>query len=280
MHASLIGPLRTAKHALTRSYSRFLRNVAGVRYTQFVVCGYPRSGTSLLYNMLSATLVGFRFADFELSALRRIHRLGNIASKYPLDVFDVPSLPSLNLHDKRLCVVGMVRDPRDLVTSRHPVLPDRYFIGYDHSWWPQDRQFENWKYDAPGILEIFEALRGLGDQTEIPFLQVRYERLVQEPNAIQDQLATRFGVEFSGSFADFHQQQGKLAYRYSGRRRARDEALVRENKPADASRAGKWRASEHADQIREQFRSCPELFEIVRAYGYESDDDWFEPYDR
>ena len=34
------------------------------------------------------------------------------------------------------------------------------------------------------------------------------------------------------------------------------------------------------NRIREQFRSCPERFEILRASGYESDDDWFEVYDR
>ena len=95
----------------------------------------------MLYNMLGATLVGFRFEEFELPAIHRIHRLGNIASKYPLDVFNVGSLPKLNIHQKKLMVIVMIRDPRDLVTSRHPILPDRYFIGYDHSWWPQDDRF-------------------------------------------------------------------------------------------------------------------------------------------
>ena len=52
--------------------------------------------------MLSSTLVGFRFEEFERPAIRRIHRLGNIASKYPLDVFNVGSLPKLNIHQKKL----------------------------------------------------------------------------------------------------------------------------------------------------------------------------------
>ncbi len=109
---------------------------------------------------------------------------------------------------------------------------------------------------------------------------MRYEDLVADPNTIQDQLSEKFGLEFSGRFANFHRRPEKLAYRYSGRTRAKDDSLVRENQPADVSRAGKWRRPEHEDRIREQFRSCPELFEILRTYGYESDDDWFEAYDR
>ena len=85
------------------------------------------------------------------------------------------------------------------------MLPDRYFIGYDHSWWPGDDRFQTWKYDAPGIVEIYDALRELGEQTEIPFHPVRYEDLVAGPNTMQDRLSERFGLEFSGVFADFHQ---------------------------------------------------------------------------
>ena len=265
---------------MARLYSRARRKVTGERYVQLVVCGYPRSGTSLLYNMLSTSLIGFRFEPFELSAIYRMHRLGSIASKFPLDVFNVPRLPEMNPHDKRLCVVGVVRDPRDLITSRHPMLPDRYFIGYEHSWWPQDEAFERWKYDGPGIVDVFEALQALGKQTEIPFHEVRYEDLVTDPNAVQDQLANRFSFDFSSRFSDFHLWQGKLAYRYSGRTRAKDESLVREDRPADVSRAGKWMQPEHRDRLREQFESCPKLFEILRTYGYEPDDDWFDAYGR
>ena len=55
---------------------------------QIVVCGFPRGGTSLLYNMLSSSLDGFGFAEFEVAAWKVIARWGDFASKKPLDVLD------------------------------------------------------------------------------------------------------------------------------------------------------------------------------------------------
>ncbi|MEX2048886.1 MAG: sulfotransferase domain-containing protein [Gemmatimonadota bacterium] len=269
----MVGPARALKLALTRAYSGS-RRLFGSYDHQLVVCGYPRGGTSLIYNMLSATLPRFRFEEFEQPVIYRLHRLGNIASKYPLDVFNIKKLLSLNVHRKKLHVIVMIRDPRDLVTSRHPLLPDQYFIGHDHSWWPQDAEFGSWKFNAPGIVEIFREIEELGRQSEIPTYTVKYEDLVEEPNRIQQQLRDRFGLDFADSFADFHQHPEKMAYRYAGRTSPREASLVRENKPADRSRSGKWQAPQHRERIREQFGASAELLGIVRSHGYETSDDW------
>lgn len=274
----MIHVLRTAKHLVTRAYSRVWSGVTGVNGQQLVVCGYPRGGTSLLYNMLSVTLEGFRFEDFEVPAARRIHRLGNIASKFPLDILGVRELPALNIHHKDIFVISVVRDPRDVMTSRHPVVPDRYFIGHDHSWWPQDPDFREWKFDAPGIIPIFEAMEELEASSPFPYLRVRYEDLVTDADALQGTLRATFGLRFNGSFSEFHQRGDRLAYRYHGRTRPKDPSLVREDKAPDASRAGKWRAPEHRARIAEQFQACPRLFEVLKAHGYEADERWFAEY--
>jgi len=273
----ILAPMRAVKLGLTRAYSRARVRVTGVPYQQLVVCGYPRGGTSLIYNMLSATLSGFRFEAFERPVIHRIHRLGNVASKYPLDLFNLARLPDLNVHDKRVSVIIMIRDPRDVVTSRHPMLPDRYFIGHDHSWWPQDRDFREWKYDAPGVLEIHAEIETLRDSPRAPLI-VRYEDLVDDPDDIQGRIEADFGLKFGGRFSDFHEREDKLAYSYEGRMEAKDPSLIRENRPVDRTRAGKWRSAAHRGRIQEQFESCPALFEIVKSYGYEADDTWYDPY--
>jgi hypothetical protein len=261
---------------LAAGYSTLLRTLLGVRWRQLVVCGYPRGGTSLLYNMLSSASEEFRFEEFEVPAEYRMHRLGDVATKFPLDVLNIDRLESLNIHDKRVLVVAMIRDPRDVLTSRHPMVPDRYFIGHDHSWWPQNKSFSEWKFDAPGIVEIHEALDGLQRASPFAFLLLRYEDLVASPDDVQRVIATSFGLDFSGRFQDFHKHKDRHAYRYEGRAAARDPSLVRENKAADTSRAGKWRKPEHRERIIEQFEACPRLFDIVREYGYEADDRWYE----
>lgn len=276
--SSVVELLGTVKVQATRFYSGLLRVTTGTRFVQLVVCGYPRGGTSLLYNMLSASLEGFRFEDFEIPAEYRLHRLGNIASKFPLDILNADRWPSLNVHHKRILVIGVVRDPRDVMTSRHPVVPDRYFIGHDHSWWPQNEDFSEWKFDAPGIIPVHRALQQMEQEEALSFLRVRYEDLVTDPEATQNLLAERFGLEFDHSFRDFHERRDRLAYRYQGRTAARDPSLVRENKAPDPTRAGKWRAPEHRARIIEQFTACPELFSVLRNDGYEPDDSWFEVY--
>lgn len=269
--------VQTVRFAVTRTYSRF-RALLGLRHAQLIVCGYPRGGTSLIYNMLSASLSGYRFEPFEVPVIYRIHRLGNIASKFPLDVFNLADVPALNIHDKKLQVIAMLRDPRDLVTSRHPVLPDRYFIGHDHSWWPQDPEFKTWTYDAAGIVAIFNELERLRDEEEIPILFLRFEDLVRDPDAIQRRIADRFDLRFAGRFSTFHERQDKMAYRYEGKRAPRDPSLAREDRPTDSTRSGKWRKDEHRERILSQFEECPALFDILVTYGYEEDERWFSAY--
>lgn len=276
--SSLLDSLRATRLAAATGYSTLLRTLLGVRWRQLVVCGYPRGGTSLLYNMLSTSLEGFDFDDFEVPAEYRMHRLGNVASKFPLDVLNIRRFGDLNIHEKRVAVLAMIRDPRDVLTSRHPMIPDRYFIGYDHSWWPQNKQFSEWKYDAPGIVDVHEALVECEGSTPFDVLRLRYEDLVADPDAVQDRIVDRTGLEFSGRFRDFHKHEDRHAYRYEGRTAARDPSLVRESKAADTSRTGKWQKPEHRQRIIEQFEACPRLFEIVRAYGYESDDRWYEAF--
>lgn len=268
-------PLRQIYIALGRIVSR-LRRLVGLRpWRHVVVCGYPRSGTSLLFNMLSSSLPGFVFHPFEIPARERIERWGDHASKNPLDVVDIPALIENNPLGKEIIVIVPLRDPRDVVTSKHPVLPDRYFIGFDHSWWPQQRDGE-WKYDAAGIREVAQAIEELRTLTGAKVVILRYEDLVADPDGIQRMIASETGLRFAQSFSDYHRRPESHAYSYKGRFAPRDPNLVRENAAPDRSRSGKWRAPEHRERLLEQFGRFPELFELVRRYGYEQDDLWYQ----
>ncbi len=249
---------------------------------QIVVCGFPRSGTSLLYNMLAVALPHFARDEFEASALTSIWRFEDHLSKLPLDVLRLDAVCRRNLHAKRIQVLVPIRDPRDLVTSVHPNVPDDYFIGWETSYRVNLDEAAAPSPELPGIREIAAALVGLVGRPGLELVRVRYEDLVRTPDDVQECLAARLGLEFRARFSEFHRDSERLPYRYDAAhlRPGADASLARESSAPDPSRAGRWRDPAHRERIREQFGRHPELLALVRAWGYEQDDAWFEAWCR
>jgi len=257
---------------LTTRISR-LMNLVGQKQRQLVVCGYPRSGTSLLYNMLASTLRGkFRFTEFEKYFIHHIHKLGNIATKAPLDILHIKYIDSLNIHKKNLIILVMVRDIREVITSRHPVFPDKYFIGGDFSYWPQDSEFNEWKYDAPGVIQISEAIRVASKRNDV--LIVKYEDLTSNPDKVQKKLGCIYDLEFDGEFSKYNEYSSNLPYSYSGKYKPKDPTLVLEGGSV-IERNKRWMDPKYKGRIVDQFEKCPELFDLLIEYGYEEDISWF-----
>ena len=270
--------LRGARNLGRYSWHR-LRHALGMPQDRhIVICGYPRSGTSLLYNMMTATLEGFAFDEFENVCLEYAERAGNFISKRPLDVFNVPHLVRQNVRDKEITVLVSIRDFRDILTSRHPRVPDRYFIGYDACIQVDSENGFAPEAVNPGIGAIARAIEKLHHLPNVRVIPVRYEDLVADADAVQKSLRDTLDLRFSGPFSAFHRKGDSLAYRYDRAEWTVDPALVRENKPVDSSRAGKWRAEEHRSRIIEEFETYPELFTLLDHYDYEPDDTWFESY--
>ena len=250
--------------------------VPPLRGRHVVICGYPRGGTSLLYNMLAAGVRGFEFEENEHAFGRYLARPGRALSKRPLDVLDLGDARKLNRYGKRVDAVVVVRDVRDVVTSRHPRVPGDYFIGYDASYFVSDPAGP--KPTSPGVKAVFDAIERADEVRGVHVHRVRYEELVADPDAEQARLAAATGLSFSRPFSTFFEAGEKLPYRYAGEWAAQDAAMVRETSPVDQSRAGKWRKPEHRDRIFEQFTRHPDLFDMLRAHGYEADDAWFDDY--
>jgi hypothetical protein len=262
-------------------FSKLQRNIFLKTYQQLVICGFPRGGTSLLYNMFSSCLPGFQYQEFEDYFIYKIHRLNNVATKAPLDVLHLSDMDRLNIHKKKLIVIIMVRDIRDVITSRHPIYPGEYFIGYDHSWWPQTAAHPGaplnelaWKYDAPGVMEIYHAIRAHMGEPHVTV--IKYEDLVADADRIQSALASKYALSFSGKFSEYHASEHRHAYKYEGKHRAADESLVMEGKSVTSDRVSRWASSEqHRARVLSQFEACPELFDVLEYYGYETSRDWF-----
>ncbi|MCG8324430.1 MAG: sulfotransferase, partial [Thiotrichales bacterium] len=100
-----------------------------------IVAGYPRSGTTLFYNMLRTSIEGYEFMDRECPASRTIGIDNkNRITKRPKDIFSIGDAVNNNNHDKYISLIILIRDIRAILTSKHKSVPDDYFIGFDHSY--------------------------------------------------------------------------------------------------------------------------------------------------
>jgi len=137
-----------------------------------VVCGFCRAGTTLIYNLLRATVTNFRTYPHESTAKEPAGWI----TKRPLDIFrDLPGFER----------IVMVRDPRSVITSEHWNHRGHYFVSADAC-----------REGTPGLLEQHRAMRELDGE------RVFYEELTQDPDSLQSRLGERFGFEYEGVFSD------------------------------------------------------------------------------
>ncbi len=206
------------------------------------IVGCERSGTTLLLEMMTA---GFAF-DARCEREQSLFDppppgARTFLSKKPLDIL---RLDSILRRDENLFVLYTVRDPRSVVTSRHAGRPDHYLS-----------DFGTWKACEEAADRLREHAR---------FVSVRFERLVEEPDRVQSEIAARLSfLSPTGSFARFHDtaaptETGVLAL-----------GGVR---PAQTDRISAWH--EDLGRLKAELAGNPDLPRLLVERGYEPDDAW------
>lgn len=225
-----------------------------------VQCGYPRSGSTLLHNMLRSTVQGYRFYEREVPALWVIDEPGDKITKDPKDVFNWREIRE---KDSEAKFIVTVRDPRSVLCSKHKNTGDLYKVHWDFTWKRLPRKHALKKRRTGdthnGLLAWHYALMSVPAD-----VVVRYEDLVTDPDFIQRRIGVELGLSYEGRFADFYRSEipRRLAHQLNGVR------------APETSRVASWR--QHPERIREQFTACPELFDILIELGYEKDRAWFQ----
>lgn len=229
------------------------------------VCGYPRSGSTMFYNMLRATVQGYTFFDRERSALQCMDAPEPWISKKPSDCFYRDEILEA---DPDIRFIVTIRDPRSVICSRHASTGSLYKVSWDHTIFGTPRQNRIRRRRKPkpgdyqghwGLLQWDRAIDDLPDP-----VVVRYEDLVTFPHEVQWRLSKEFGWETKGRFSAFHEAPipPGLAKQLNGVR------------PVEQSRIESWR--DHAERIKQQFKVCPLLHDIVIRRGYEQNSDWIK----
>jgi hypothetical protein len=211
-------------------------------YRIHIVGCSPRSGTTLLAEMMTACFEIDLHVEHEAHVYAWPPARGDVfLTKHPGDIVAVE--PALRLMP-RLFVVVMVRDPRDIVCSRHRSDPDRYWCGLKY-----------WKSYVPWI----RRLRGHSRVT-----LVRYEDLVSDPDRVQEDLARAMPwLVRRAPFREFHSHAEASA----GSR-----AALGGVRPVSRDSIGNWRS--HKPRVAGQIRRHGSISADLIEFGYEEDEAW------
>lgn len=201
----------------------------------------PRAGTTLLKELVNGGFETESLAPHEVSVLvRPRHLRGVCVSKHPNEVSTARLLLPLDPH---LWVIYSLRDPRDVVCSRHPNDLSQYWVGFD-TWERYDRVARRIKHPR--------------------FLTVRYEDVITKPDATQDSLLRSMPFlvrtrRFSEALAAVDTSEASRRAMHHAGRIHRDSI-------------GGWKR--YTPRIADQLDRYPELKDELVVRGYESDHEW------
>ena len=249
----LLTPLRRRlRHAYVRATEMGLFGLVPLK-THVVICGYPRSGTTLLQAMMETSSADARSYGRERSALSVAKytwpgRSPIVISKLPDDIFRVDQIRDY-YRDLQTDVrfVLSVRDPRAVLTSIFVDKPG---------------------YCVPSIKwrAVYEHIQYQRQFDDV--IVTEYRDLVETPGAVQDRLAEFTGCHTRLRFEEFHQAvPGHF-----------DTRPLNGVRPIDRGSLDKWRRPEHKARIQEILREIPELPERLIELGYETNTAWMQEY--
>ena len=208
-----------------------------------VGCG-PRTGTTLMAEMMSACFEIDLYPKHESSIYARPTCPAKIfLTKRPRDILVVePMLWVLsNLH-----VIYMLRDPRDMVVSKHKKDPESY--------WASLRYWRTY------------TIYGRKLQNHPRFLSVRYEDLVTKADEVQAYIKQR--IPFLNERAPFS------CYHEIAQPDGDSLAALKGMRPVNASSIGNWR--NHLPRIAAQIENHGDISQDLIEYGYEQDNSWVQ----
>ncbi|MFT4797035.1 MAG: hypothetical protein ACJAYE_000714 [Candidatus Azotimanducaceae bacterium] len=209
------------------------------------ITGCRRSGTTLLFEMIATCFRHDDHCEHEQSIFVPVDIDGNTfyLSKKPSDITHIHEI---FLADHSLYLIYVRRDPRAVITSVHPTRSDIYYAS-----------FERWLRYERAVVPLVQHPR---------FHLIEYEQLVSEPDIVQADLMTRFPfLESLHPFSKFHE------YAQSSEKA---QISLKGLRPISQDSIRAWQR--HLPRIRFQLDRYPELKQVIRKYGYESNDDWLQ----
>jgi len=246
--------------------------------SNIVICGFPRSGTSLLYSLLLNTVKSHELPHAETSYTDlkgRFSRQGACPAltKKPMDILKAAS-SEIPIETPLIIVI---RDPRDVLLSKHPKLTkqgiDDFFIHADL----------RYRFDSegraclgkPGLLDYCTAIKQVIEQRAAigNFVLCHYEDLIKAPDALQEALK-KVGIEYrtNALFSDWNKQDN--SQRINSNHHPQISEALNGIRAIDPQNLGKWAQPKNIERIAEQFTRFPTLQTWLETFGYEKNCSW------
>lgn len=204
----------------------------------------PRSGTTLMTEAMKTCFSIDCYASHEKRLFSRPEQNCDIfLTKLPGDIMIVA--PSLRV-DPDLYIICLIRDPRDVICSKHKKDPEHYWAG-----------LKFWKLHSREFDKLAQHPR---------FIPIKYESFVSEPDTIQATIEKKMPfLEKTAPFSQYHE--------ISSISEGSEQALgnVRPIKPASV---GKWR--DHKARVAGQLQLHGDITRYLIEFGYEKNDEWLK----
>lgn len=225
--------------------------------THILICGFPRSGTTMLQSMVEWAWPTARKYVGEMSGERALAKGwskeevwgsdGLLVTKTPADLLCLHRLEKWHTENgSALKVIAVARDPRDVLVSHHK--------GFDREY-----------YMLPRVWKLY-CSRFMFHRDDPEVMVVRYEDLVSDVPGVQAEVEAFVGRKAARPFEGFYRQEHSefVAKTLNGVR------------PVDRSSVGRWRDDRHRDRIEQVMSEVPSFGDDVVKLGYEADAEWVE----
>jgi hypothetical protein len=175
------------------------------------------------------------------AAMYSVRNHAVLISKMPHDVFRLDELRALYAkRATRLRILLMLRDPRDVLTSRRTTGGPAGYVVDSERWQRYYLQF-------------------LKERTQTDVQVVRYEDLIADVEGQERRIADFVGERIVVPFARFHTVE----------RPDFDVSTLNGLRAIERHGIGRWNAPEHRARIEQVLRELPELPEALAQLGYD-----------
>ncbi len=216
------------------------------RHIHIVGCS-PRSGTTLMQELMAACFEMSDFCEHEISIFKSQDMKGNlVCTKHPREMVYLPWLLRV---DPDLYGIYMLRDPRSVITSKHRKSPDKYFASL--LLWQENEE----------LRRRFRAHKR--------FLMIKYEDLVSHPDVVQQTILEAMPfLKQKHKFSEFHKHATPSD---------RSSRALNGVRPISSDSLGKWKA--HLPRIKSEMTAYGDLSDQLIELEYETNKEWMKDLD-
>lgn len=205
---------------------------------RLLICGCARSGNTLMLHLLET---GFQNVTKTIDGPGgEVAPTKTIDGKIVVGKFPKKAGKLEKWYSDDLGVVYMMRDPRDVLVSKHYLKQAKYWV-----------QPERWIKTANFALAAKDR-----DDVEL----VKYEDLILSPNAVQDRIAERFGLAVLRPFTECHNH-------FDSNDTANISAM-KGARPFDPKRIGNWKGDPDKERRVKNVMKNAELAGLMKKLGY------------